>query len=60
MPVAVPQGWFQIVAPADMLGFPVTGLVSQLFAGVNGLFDQTYPVQWRALPEEMAREEAAE
>ena len=30
MPVSVNQGWFKIMAPADMMGFPVIGMVSQV------------------------------
>jgi hypothetical protein len=58
MPVTVNQGWFKIMAPDGMMmemadgmmmemkGFPVIGMVSQVFDAENGMFDQSYPVQW--------------
>ena len=56
MPVSVNEGWFKIMAPADMMGFPVIGMVSQSFEGTLGMFDQTYPVQWMEMPMEEAAE----
>ena len=38
-------GWFKIMAP-DMMGFPVIGMVSTVYDGSNGNFDQTAPIQW--------------
>ena len=52
------QGWFKIMAPDGMMmemadgtmmemkGLPVIGMVSQVFDAENGMFDQSYPVQW--------------
>ena len=44
------QGWFKITDP-DMMGFPVIGMVSQTFDGTNGMFDQTYDIQWMEMME---------
>ena len=30
----------------DMMGFPVIGMVSTVYDGSNGNFDQTAPIQW--------------
>ena len=54
MPVTVNEGWFKIMAPAGMMGFPVIGMVSQSFEGTLGMFDQSYPVQWMEMMEETA------
>ena len=56
--VSPDQGWFKIMAPDGMMGFPVIGMVSQVFDAENGMFDQSYPVQWMEMHEMM--KEAAE
>ena len=49
MPVTSSQGWFKIMAPDGMMGLPVIGMVSQSFDAENGMFDQSYPVQWMVM-----------
>ena len=46
-----------------MMGFPVIGMVSQVFDAENGMFDQSYPVQWMEMhdmTDKDTTEEAAE
>ena len=45
LPLSSMGGWFKIMAP-DMMGFPVIGMVSTVYDGSNGNFDQTAPIQW--------------
>ena len=45
LPLSSMGGWFKIVAP-DMMGFPVIGMISTVYDGANGNFDQTAPIQW--------------
>ena len=54
--VSPDEGWFKIMAPADMMGFPVIGMVSQAFdTDDNGMFDQSYPVQWMEMHDAMMK-----
>ena len=45
LPLSSMGGWFKIMSP-DMMGFPVIGMVSTVYDGSNGNFDQTAPIQW--------------
>ena len=53
LPLSSMGGWFKIVAPDDM-GFPVIGMISTVYDGANGNFDQTAPIQWMQKMEEAA------
>ena len=45
LPLSSMGGWFKIMSP-DMMGLPVIGMVSTVYDGSNGDFDQTAPIQW--------------
>ena len=53
LPLSSIGGWFKIMAP-DMMGLPVIGMISTVYDGSNGDFDQTAPIQWMEMMEEAA------